>query len=188
MKKKKLGYTLIELLITMGIIGVIAAILIPILQNSMPGRDKAFVRKCYFTTKNTLYLMLNNPTLYSTDDRLAASNVATFATNFKSYLKTSDGLSTSDSHFAKTADGVDWYYTGNWSSGVIIYFDVNGAENTPNCTQYTSFPTGYSACTTGVNPDTYAISVRSDGKLGINPGKQTYMASILSDATNIRRE
>ena len=191
MKNKKFAFTLVEMIITIGIIGIIVATLIPILHNIMPGKDKGLVRKSYYIVKNTINLLLNDPVLYPTDKFLKGDSKDAFITNFKSYLKTNDTLTATDEHFATTADGMDWYQSGSWTDtsdyGVILYVDINGADQTPNCTQYTSNPSGYSVCPLSVKPDTYAFGIRYDGKISIFADSQIYMNQILSDPTDIKK-
>ena len=51
---KKTGFTLAELLITLGIIGVIVAILVPAVNNAMPDENKAMYLKTYDTLSDTI--------------------------------------------------------------------------------------------------------------------------------------
>ncbi len=62
------GFTLSELLVSIGIIGVIAALVIPQMHNAMPDRDKAKVLKAYKTLNDTNNEIFNNPSLYMYND------------------------------------------------------------------------------------------------------------------------
>ena len=64
---KKKGFTLAELILTMGIIGVIAAIIAPSLGNIMPDQNKAKVLKAYNVLTNTTNELINNPSIYAED-------------------------------------------------------------------------------------------------------------------------
>ena len=61
---KKFGFTLAEVLVTMGIVGIIAAISAPQLGKLIPDRNKTKVLKAYNTITSINQMLLNNPRLY----------------------------------------------------------------------------------------------------------------------------
>ena len=61
---KKLGFTLTEILITMSIVGIVAAISLPALNRAIPDSNKAKVLKAYNTITNINQKLLNDPRLY----------------------------------------------------------------------------------------------------------------------------
>lgn len=61
---RKNGFTLIEILISLGIIGVIAAIFMRLMTNAVPDLDKASFLRAYLTTKAVVSDMINDPSLY----------------------------------------------------------------------------------------------------------------------------
>ena len=61
---KKFGFTLAEVLITMGIVGIVAAIALPSLNKAIPDSNKAKVLKAYNTITNINQKLLNDPRLY----------------------------------------------------------------------------------------------------------------------------
>ena len=70
---KKLGYTLAELLITLGIIGGISALIIPAIVSSMPDENKTMYLKTYDTLSETIQALASNSQIYPVCD--AANNV-----------------------------------------------------------------------------------------------------------------
>lgn len=63
----KKGFTLQELLITMAIIGVVAAITAPAIMNIVPDKSKAAYIKCYNTLANITDELLSDPSMYYTE-------------------------------------------------------------------------------------------------------------------------
>ena len=61
---KKTGFTLAELLITLGIIGVIVAILVPAVNNAMPDENKTMYLKTYDTLSDTIKNLASNSQIY----------------------------------------------------------------------------------------------------------------------------
>lgn len=61
---KKFGFTLAEVLITMGLVGIVAAIALPSLNKAIPDSNKAKVLKAYNTITNINQKLLNDPRLY----------------------------------------------------------------------------------------------------------------------------
>lgn len=61
---KKFGFTLAELLITLGIIGVVSALTAPIMTNIMPDKNKAMFLKNYKELKTITNQLLEDRTIY----------------------------------------------------------------------------------------------------------------------------
>ncbi len=61
----KKGFTLQELLISLAIVGVVAAITVPGIIGMMPDKKKAMYMKCYSTLTSLTNEILDDPTLYS---------------------------------------------------------------------------------------------------------------------------
>ena len=61
---KKRGFTLAEILITLGIIAVASAILAPAIMNMRPDRYKFKVLECYKVINDATEAMLSNPEIY----------------------------------------------------------------------------------------------------------------------------
>ena len=62
----KKGFTLQELLITLAIVGVVAALTVPGIVGMMPDKKKATYMKCYSTLARLTNEILDNPTFYYT--------------------------------------------------------------------------------------------------------------------------
>ena len=72
---KKLGFTLSELLITLGIIGVAAALAAPAVTNLMPDKNKMMFMKNYKELTTITEKMLNDKELYSTKYEIAERDI-----------------------------------------------------------------------------------------------------------------
>ena len=62
--KSKFGFTLAELLITMGIIGIVAAITIPIILSKLPDREEQLQKKVTFMVEDMAAQMANDDIMY----------------------------------------------------------------------------------------------------------------------------
>ena len=80
MRMKKNGFTLAELLIALAVVGVVAALLAPTLQNLMPNNDKTKFLKVYDSIATAAVNILDNSELYygnsSTPDILTCRGFA----------------------------------------------------------------------------------------------------------------
>ena len=61
---KKFGFTLSEIIITLGVVGVVAAITAPLIEGLMPDSNKAKVLKVYKTVHSINKELLNDRSLY----------------------------------------------------------------------------------------------------------------------------
>lgn len=68
----KKGFTLVETLIALTLIGFIAAIIIPNVGKITPDVDKAKVKKGYLSIERAVYELLNNETVYAGSEGFAA--------------------------------------------------------------------------------------------------------------------
>ena len=64
---KKTGFTIAEILVAICVIGVVAAITVPTLQNVMPDKKKLQVLKAYKALVDINAELVNNPSLYPGD-------------------------------------------------------------------------------------------------------------------------
>ena len=60
--KSKSGFTLAELMIVLAILGVVAAVLTPIVFNAAPDENKLKFKKAYYTLQRTTDAVLNSDT------------------------------------------------------------------------------------------------------------------------------
>ena len=73
MKFNKKAFTLTELLIALGVIGVLAAVLMPIISNMLPDQNAIMAKRAYYSVQNVVSDMINNGDCYP-DTSKAASN------------------------------------------------------------------------------------------------------------------
>ena len=71
------GFTLLEILLTLAIIGALAAVLLKVITNAMPDAGKAKFLKAYSTTRLIVSEMINDSSLYPDTDE--ASEMYGFA-------------------------------------------------------------------------------------------------------------
>jgi len=131
-KANKKGFTLAEVLITLGIIGVVAALTIPTLMaNYQKVQEVAGLKKAYAEITEALRLMAND---HGCPDNLECTGVFTDDSNvlgaeLKKYLKVAKDCGTTyDANDEKTkclADSVSEYYDGGETSGVDARTNMN---------------------------------------------------------------
>ena len=63
MRKFK-AFTLTELMIALTVIGVLSALVLPMLSNNSPNRNKMMMKKAYYTITDVVNDMINDTTLY----------------------------------------------------------------------------------------------------------------------------
>ena len=185
---KKKGFTLAELLITMGIIGIVAAILAPSLGNLKPDSDKAKVLKVYNTISKINEEMLNDPSLYASDgncegfectdvpDNPEFHNVHIYTSRGKykclliKHLDLAEDITDEElgnSWFGDTEittrDGINMTIntinTTNNSEGTMITIDTDSSANSKNCFYNSS---------TCPKPDRFRLFVENDGSVVAN--------------------
>ena len=61
---KKRAFTLMEILLALGIIGIIAMIMARVISGVMPDREKAAFLRAYLTTKTIVATMINDTSIY----------------------------------------------------------------------------------------------------------------------------
>lgn len=186
----KKAFTLPEVMITMGVIGVLAALLIPAITSLAPNKSKIMFKKAYYIAENTISELLNDNGLYPDDDptkiglqdtRTVTVNGITYGTattKFGQLFASKVNLSstptvTANGYEFTTNDGIVWTLPttpfGNGNTFQIITVDVvGGTTNTaavknPNCT--------YNASTCP-KPDTFNIHIYNDGKLVVTDTKE----------------
>lgn len=142
LNKNKSGFTLAETLITLGIIGVVAAITIPTIVSLSPNKTKIMLRKAYLTIEQIIPKMINDEVNYPANRTVIVGghlypmgfNYTTATTNgtankfcyfFTDNLNTIgtitcpvSGSWATTRQMATTTDNMAWFYNGSTSSEV----------------------------------------------------------------------
>ena len=147
---KKSGFTLAEVLISLSIIGIVAAITAPTLINIMPNKDKVMTIKYHKLISDINSELLNNTSLYpdgkwdnsepldpeysnfldNEEKNLFDQNKYAFLLSKKLEIEEYGDFSTNQA-VLKTTDGCQWEIKTNSGTPTSIIVDTNG-EETPN--------------------------------------------------------
>ena len=105
------GFTLLEILLTLAIIGALAAVLLKVITNAMPDAGKAKFLKAYSATRLTISDMINDSSLYpDTDETSSTYGFANTTQPFYGFYN--DPEFSGDQKFAKIfADRLSLTYT-----------------------------------------------------------------------------
>ena len=171
MIKHKKGFTLLETLISLALIGVLAATVLPGFIRKLPSENKVMFRKSYRTLERAIGILVNDNLIYPaemtdtsqnqrgfnyTDDPTGASTgYNKFCYHLASTLKAVNiscpAFDDTEvvTKFATTSDNVEWYiYTvpaefpvSSTDYTTKIIFDVNGESNGSDCFSDTGFVT-----------------------------------------------
>ena len=180
MNNKKNAFTLGEILVTLMIVGIIAALIIPIIKNIQPDRQKLMFKKAYTTVERIVTELINDDYLYSeTSDKIGLDNTNNVEVNGNNYSGNTKfcrlfamkvnivdetaircpGTPGTTGTFGLpsfiTTDNIAFYIPStNFATDAKITVDTNGNKE-PNCI--------YS--TTCEKPDVFEIYVQADGKI-----------------------
>ena len=170
---KKKGFTLAELLITMGIIGIVAAILAPSLGNLKPDSDKAKVLKVYNTLLKVNQEMIEDPGLYTGEDGFkdtsapnnpdysSCTSGTKYACILVKKLEAQDINISGTKYTFKTDDGIKWEIS---SPQVLIITEDDG--KTP-CT--------YSSTCKKPKAFSFIVILHTGDVIGQDPLTQAYI-------------
>lgn len=176
---KNFGFTLAELLVSLGILAVVATITVPFINNTLPDKNKVAVIKAYKTLTETNQNLLTDPSLYIVgtsynnttcttamrcwalpdnpdySDTEKYMGVKKYPYLLLSKLETvSDDNNSSENGTSinfKTTDGLDW--TIDWSNNDECTITIDTNENGKDCS-YNS-----QSCT---KPDKFILKVNYD--------------------------
>lgn len=165
----KKGFTLAELTIALGVVGVLAIILLPILLNTKPNEEMLKFKKAYYLTSRIVSELVNDEDLYE-DGTLKSTDSTRFCTLFYGKLNTAatpgticeGSVELDDGGDLMTTDGIIWQLPKSTfsldDSAEDISIDVNGTKS-PNC---------YYDAETCPNPDRFSILVSPDGMVTVD--------------------
>lgn len=182
----KKGFTLAEMTITLGVIGVLAVILLPVLKNAQPNEEMLKFKKAYYITERVVSELVNDDELYPEPDIVGASDYLgntesvtfhgkEFAGNLKFCGLFVEKVNTASADNAScdadagfddggsftTSDGIVWILPittfEEENTPQEIQIDTNGTK-APNCSFSDACPT----------PDRFTIKVFQDGRVMVD--------------------
>ena len=119
---KKLGFTMAELLVTLGIIAVVAAMTAPMVGGLLPDKNKATVLKIYKTVSEINEEVLNDPTIYRRTDNCTGLDCTDVAGDVKYQPSESSPDYNSD---------VGWsFYSGRYKYARVLFVNLNKNHDT----------------------------------------------------------
>ncbi len=138
MRKLNNAFTLTELLVALGVIGILCAILLPVIFNLLPNQNTIMAKRAYYAAQTVVADLINSEACYPDktsavsgkrvgfDDGYGYPNCTLWGgenntgtietegdavTKFKLLFRDKLGLSGSDDKFTTTNDGMDWAFS-----------------------------------------------------------------------------
>lgn len=194
---KKRAFTLAEVMITIGVIGVLAAILIPAIMNLQPDPNRIMFKKAYYITERVVNDIVNDISLYPDSDTTpdfinedsvtvggkAYSGTSKFCELFARKVNTAGTVSCTSAKSTPASgstglnsgnfvsnDGVTWHIpiqSFTTTTPIVITVDTNGTS-----AKTTKSPNCTYNATTCKKPDQFQISVEYDGKITVSGTKE----------------
>lgn len=187
---KKYGFTLAEIVVSLGIVGILAAMTMPAIENAIPDSDKVKVIKAQKVIYDINQELLTDPGTYDsnggsclgltcTGTPLAPPyNTATYSGAVKyprllaAHLKSTDVVNGANSSTFNTLDGIYWTVNALNGSNHSITIDLDGNGVGKGCS-YNS-----SSCK---KPDQFKFIVTPNGRLiGDDNLTKAYLANPLT--------
>ena len=75
--KHKWGFTISEMLVALAVLGILGAVLTPVIRKIMPDQNKVMIKRSYYQVTNTVAKMLDDDTLYSPYGAVGSGNETT---------------------------------------------------------------------------------------------------------------
>lgn len=132
---KKFGFTLMEVIVALGIIGVVAAITAPVLENLVPDKDKIAVLKAYKIITDINSEIMEDPSVWQTTSQegnfgyiVSRNNqYVKYSDIIKPYLNIEPGSAIENSRGCEfnTTDGNNWSIVELDQHKAAIYIDFN---------------------------------------------------------------
>ena len=191
MLKNKNAFTLAEVMVTLAVFGILAALLLPAIANVRPNKNKVMFRKAYYVAERMVFELVNDEDFYPTQGETVGFTNTVLASYlghtyegqdkfcglFARKVNTTDddeikcetvnstpvGNGTYSTPSFITTDGVAWYMPiSDFTDTETIYVDVN-TDKEPNC-EFDS-----NNCK---DPDIFEIKVEPDGKMLVEGEKE----------------
>ena len=213
--KNKIGFTLSEVMVTMGILGVLAAILIPAVMSVSPDQNKVMLKKAYYTLEKAVSDLINDDSNYPLDPPGTTTDTGqTVSQGF--HYKTAGGtaIPANNNKFCyllseslNTVGTVDCDPAGSGASTGMSFTTSDGMLWTIYDSTFELHATNYLQVAVvlvdvsgpnkgdncdynggaGKHPDQFKFRIRYDGKMTINPNDTAAMA-ILANPTNNKKD
>ena len=201
------AFTLAETLVTLGLIGVIAAICFPIFKDMQPNNEMVMFKKAYYLAARTVNELINDEDFYPDAATVAGSgfshvfivDVASEEAKYKGVEAEGDGkfciltalrfnlkegyncgerVALDNGGNFETTDGIVWSMPyGSFASGSDFIY-VDVNGNDRGDNCGDSEEDGYSKCTDMQKPDRFPIQVFRDGSMSVtSPIGRTYLST-----------
>lgn len=191
--KKRIGTSLSEMLLALAILGILAAILLPVIKSAQPDKLETLHKKANYIVEHVVADIAFDEDLYPpTQIRTGLGSIGAVTVNgityageekfcelFASRVNKASGSATNCKAGEKTftsIEGIDWYLPISSFDGSRPYeeikFDVNGTTG-PNCNYNEE---------TCPNPDIFIYYIKPTGKLYTNNptgGSSTYCVNLV---------
>ncbi len=178
MKRLNNAFTLTELLVALGVVGILCAILMPVIFNLIPNQNTIMAKRAYYTVQTIVSELINDEACYPdktssiTDKKVGFDDGAGTANCLKwgeAYINGGDQNTKFRTLFLdklgkdavgagtvfNTDDGMDWVFTSTnftttGTDGGFTYLtvDVNGSDE-PNCSNGHSYSGEFKSGTDG---------------------------------------
>ena len=152
---KKFGFTLAELLITLTIVGISAALVAPAVSDIMPDANKAKVIKYNVQLNNAMDTFFTDRVYCPSgiSDGLACFKSDAKYSLFEDYLCDELGV---DSDTYETPDGSFWNISGDVNNGYKVSIRIKPTKS--NCSYRAN-------CNTAKDIDTFVFKINADGNV-----------------------
>ena len=160
--RNKNGFTLSEVMVTMAILGVLAAVIVSSISAMKPNVEKLMFKKAYRIAEAVVADMISDTSLYPPNYEgeslfTSPADGVDFCSEFAKRVNTVDGESCNDSDgniSFTTTDGVEWAMVSSFSGDLTrIYIDVNTKDSSNDVKGGTE------------GSDWFTINVTKDGKV-----------------------